>query len=283
MNIAISGRLGSGKSTICGILKNKYGFDVYSTGQIQRRFAEEMGISTLELNKKMVGDNGLDHFIDNGVKELSRKDKNSRIIFDSRMAWHFAENRFAVYVFADPTVAAARVYNDSARGKVEAYNSVEDAKSKLYARSREENRRYKELYNVNNFDYANYDMVIDSTYVSAEAVADMIFDQYNSFCENAFMHTLLVFSPKTLIPTLPADSDDTDVKVAYAYESNFVISGHKELADALKSNTVFLTGELVEADNDLLTSRAAKLGADGLKKYCAAGGFDYPSVPEIFG
>ena len=53
MLISITGRLGSGKSTVCGILNQKYGFEIFSTGTINREFARRLGITTLELNEKV--------------------------------------------------------------------------------------------------------------------------------------------------------------------------------------------------------------------------------------
>ena len=44
MQIAFSGRRGSGKSTVCAILRDVYGYEIYSTGTVQRKVAEEMGI-----------------------------------------------------------------------------------------------------------------------------------------------------------------------------------------------------------------------------------------------
>ena len=32
MHITITGRLGSGKTTVCRILSDKYGYEIYSTG-----------------------------------------------------------------------------------------------------------------------------------------------------------------------------------------------------------------------------------------------------------
>ena len=51
MFIAINGQLGSGKSELCKRLEEEYGFDVFHTGKIQREYAAELGISTLELNR----------------------------------------------------------------------------------------------------------------------------------------------------------------------------------------------------------------------------------------
>ena len=48
MHITITGNLGSGKSTICKLLNEKYQFEIYSTRS--RELARQMNMTTLELN-----------------------------------------------------------------------------------------------------------------------------------------------------------------------------------------------------------------------------------------
>ena len=198
MQIAFSGRLGSGKSTVCAILKDVYGYEIYSTGTVQRKVAEEMGITTLELNQRMKADPELDHVIDDAVVKISRERKNDPIVYDSRMAWHFAENTFKVYMYVDPIVAAERVFAAD-RGDVEKYESVEDAKQQLMARTMEENTRFKDIYGVDNLDYANYDMIIDSTSATPEQIANAIAVNAKRFEEKPFGYTLLLLSDKNVI------------------------------------------------------------------------------------
>ena len=56
MHITITGNLGSGKSTICKILEDKFGFEIYSTGKVQRELARQMNMTTLEMNQLMCSD-----------------------------------------------------------------------------------------------------------------------------------------------------------------------------------------------------------------------------------
>ncbi|MBO5489595.1 MAG: dephospho-CoA kinase, partial [Eubacterium sp.] len=50
MNISITGTLGSGKSSVCKLLKEK-GYDIISNGVLFREIAEEKGVSVVELNE----------------------------------------------------------------------------------------------------------------------------------------------------------------------------------------------------------------------------------------
>jgi cytidylate kinase len=272
MQIAFSGRLGSGKSTVCAILRDTYGYEIYSTGTVQRKVAEEMGVSVLELNKLMKENPELDHKIDDAVTELSRQRKGDDLVFDSRMAWHFAENVFKVYMYVDPTVAAKRVFAAD-RGDVEKYKSVEEAREMLIARSLEENKRFKDIYGVDNFDYGNYDLIVDSTSATPEQIAETIVTQAELFEKEPFRETKIFLSPYVLFPTKPLGTDDGEsIKVALKYGLHYVISGHGKLS-ALQCGKA----SLVEAS---LCNAEFESNKDYIDEYEAAGGFIYESKPE---
>ena len=52
IKITITGDLGSGKSAVSNLLCERTGYDYVSTGRIQRQLAQEMGIDTLEMNRR---------------------------------------------------------------------------------------------------------------------------------------------------------------------------------------------------------------------------------------
>lgn len=209
MHITITGNLGSGKSTICKILEDKYGFEVYSTGKVQREIAKEMNITTLEMNQLMCSDRKYDTMIDDATARISRENRDKNIIFDSRLAWHFVERSFKVFLSVSLNVAAERVMKDD-RGKVEKYSTITEAKEMLAARAATEDKRYKDMYNLNYFDFSNYNLVIDSTCATTEKIASVIMleakkfeaamkekDQFES--GNQGINRILI-SPKRLYP-----------------------------------------------------------------------------------
>lgn len=273
MQIAFSGKLGSGKSTVCKILNEQYGYEIYSTGTIQRKIAEDMGITTLELNKRMSTDPALDHVIDDAVVELSRKRAGDKLIYDSRMAWHFAENTFKVYMYVDPTVAAKRVFAAD-RGNVEKYESVDEAKEMLIARSLEENRRFKDIYGVDNFDYRNYDLIIDSTSATPEQIAEAIAENAELYEKSPFSATKIMLSPYVVFPTKPFGTDDGDIiEIALRDGLHFAKSGHAKLAamQAGKAN-------LLEAT---LSDGNIEVKNDFLAEYENHGDFKYETKPTL--
>ena len=171
IKISITGDLGSGKSTVCRYLKENYGLNVYSIGQIQRSLAQKYNMDVLAFNKYMESHPEIDEEIDTELTEIGKRDEN--MVLDSRMAWHFVPYSFKVYLSVDPDEAARRVMNDQ-RGKVETYICQNDAKECLIERKKSENLRYINKYGVDCSKPENYDLIIDATAITPEQVAERI-------------------------------------------------------------------------------------------------------------
>ncbi len=60
MIITISGKAGSGKSTIAKQLAKKLGLKHYSTGDFMRQMAKDKGVSLLELSRIAEKDKSID-------------------------------------------------------------------------------------------------------------------------------------------------------------------------------------------------------------------------------
>lgn len=197
MHITLTGNLGSGKSTICKILRDKYGFEIYSTGTVQRKIAEDMGISVLEMNELMCKDHSYDHLIDDTTAKLSKENQDKDIVFDSRLAWHFVEKSYKVFLSVSIDEASRRVFADTTRGNVESYKSLEECKSQLRARAANENMRYDEIYGIHYMEFENYDLVLDSSYASPEVLAEMIVKLAKAH-EEEQVGKLILFCPERL-------------------------------------------------------------------------------------
>jgi cytidylate kinase len=179
--IAISGDLGSGKSTVCKLLLAKLpGFRLYSMGEAWRKLAEERGMTILELNQYSET-HPLDEEMDRNMAEMGRTPE--RIIFDSRLAWHFVPHSLKVHLTVDPRVAAERIYNDRRRGDAEEYASVEEALQKIRDRKESEKTRYLKKYGIDNTNLANYDLVIDTSERTPEEIAGIIVAAFNELSQ----------------------------------------------------------------------------------------------------
>ena len=195
--ITITGDLGSGKSTVAKLIAEKTGMEYFSTGKIQRKIAEEMGIDTLELNKRGKEDKSTDNLIDGKLKAMNQ-DGTDNIILDSRMAWHFINNSFKVYLTAIPLVAAERVNADKTRTG-EPTGDIVTTSNNLLARQKEENERFSAFYGVDCKDLDNFDLVIDTSTATPEQITDLILTLFNDK-KKGVLHSHRWISPNDLIP-----------------------------------------------------------------------------------
>lgn len=176
--ICISGDLSSGKSVVGRLLAEKLGYEYYSAGAVFRLLAGKMGLSVMDFNKLSETDRSIDSLIDSEITQIG--EIKNRIVLDSRMAWYFIRDSFKVYMTIDGELAASRVLQDM-RGETEKYSSIEEARVTLKARKETETRRYLGKYGVNIGDLKNYHMVVDTTRLSPEEVADAIIEGYSSY------------------------------------------------------------------------------------------------------
>lgn len=73
MNVTITGNLGAGKTSVCNELK-KMGYDVISGGDIYRTYAQEHGITIVELNEMAKTDRSVDIQIDERTEKLTPRE-----------------------------------------------------------------------------------------------------------------------------------------------------------------------------------------------------------------
>ena len=259
MFITITGELGSGKSTVAKLLVQEHGFTYYSTGSIQREIAKEKGITTLELNQLMTNDinNEYDKMIDDKTIEISREKVGQDLVFDSRMAWHFVEQSFKVYVVVDNYVAANRVIT-AGRGQEEQYGSVEEAAKSLQKRKQLEDQRFAEMYAVSTTDFSNYDLIIDSSSISPEELMGIVLEKAKKDTGKQEIY----LSPLRLFPTKPvkdinsdqaagpADSgDDAPIEVIEHNHFYYIVSGHHRLCAQIRGGAKLVPVTILRIDD----------------------------------
>jgi CMP/dCMP kinase len=170
-HITISGDIGSGKSSVAQGLSRAFGYRLASVGQLQRTMAATSGLTTLEANRLAEEVPQLDDLIDEEIVELGRG--STQTIFDSRMAWHLVPSAFKVHLIVDPAVAASRIYRHRV-SRTESYGSPADAEAAAEDRFRSERKRFAARFGVDISQLRNYDLVIDTSDVSLDAVATEI-------------------------------------------------------------------------------------------------------------
>jgi len=177
--ISITGDLGSGKSTVSNLLQKRLGYDYVYTGKIQREIAKRHNMNTLELNKYSETHPEIDEEIDTTFKLLN---DSNHLIVDSRLAWFFIPKSFKIFLKTDIEVSAQRISSDMWR-ETENYISQDEAIDKIVARKESEIKRYLNLYGVDCTDLSNFDLIIDTSYITPEKVANIIISEYNTWLD----------------------------------------------------------------------------------------------------
>lgn len=246
MHITITGRTGSGKTTISKLIRDKLGYERYSTGEYQREIALKMGVNMVEMNEIMNDNLSYDHMIDSTVERVSRERADDNIIFDSRMAWHFAVKSFKIFVSIDPVVAGKRVFDDPR--SEEPYTSVEEATRQLVVRSDAENLRFRTIYGVDNYDYANYDLILDTTYAAIDDYIPIIKEALDAYTADPTAYRRRIYiSPRAL--TILGDatgSDDEPIRLIPYKNRHFVVTGKSAARRALEAGEKYVIADIPE-------------------------------------
>ena len=291
--IVMSGDIGSGKSSVATALKQLTGYDIIGTGTIQRAIATRRGLTTLELNKISQTDRSIDDEIDSYVIETGKT--QDHLILDSRLAWHFIPSAFKVFLSVDPVVGAERVFNASRND--ENNPSLEVTLENNLKRQSIEDQRFNQLYNVHFRKYGNYDLIIDTSYTSPEAIAQKIKDCFDTL-SNQLSYSSLWIAPKKLLPTQsikdfsgkPANDgiqENQPVSVFICNGFIYIKEGHQQVIAAHKAGIDLIPAKiLTEEPADELSlglsagEIASEVSLSMLHDWEETLGFKYKSYPE---
>jgi len=156
------------------LLTKKLDYNYLSTGAIQRQIAEEMGMTTLELNILTESRKDIDDKIDGYTRALNDNEEN--YVVDSRLAWHFIPSSYKVFLLCEEAIAAERISKDKNRKSDEENRNVQHLLKKIKERRKSEKERFKRIYNIDFEDLSNYDQVIDSAYFFPDQIVALILE-----------------------------------------------------------------------------------------------------------
>lgn len=271
--IAISGDLGSGKTSVSLALADRLGIRRIGAGDLHRAIARELGISTLDLNRYAEKDPTVDDRVVQMLENIAAS--GEAVVADARLAWFFIPNSMKVHLVVSPDVGAERIIL-SRSGPVEQYSSPADARKSIAERSHRERERFKMLYGQDICRLRNYDMVIDSTAASVEEITDRICDVMRTIGNSpgtkpSLQHVKprLLLAPKRIYPTRRMSGTDEllqsevmktpqygfsialePIEVAYAHPYFLVLHGHRRLSAAIQRNLHHIPAVLVGEDGE---------------------------------
>jgi CMP/dCMP kinase len=294
--ITVSGELGAGKSSVTTELARMLGARRVAMGDVQRTVADRLGLTILELNRYAETHPEIDTELDAGFVELARS--GEPLVVDSRLAWHFLPEAYKVHLLVEPVVGASRVLS---RGpsSAEEYGSLEEAIARTRARVESERRRFAALYGIDVTSLRNYDLVVDTTRLSADDVSSLI---ARSAADSDPLPSIPVLwiDPRRVLPTEPLSPDlesaaaaidrgapePTPVRVGYSAPWFFVLDGHARLSAAVRDGAGLIRAELVAeggepvvdgiSADDYVRSASARALA---REWEDAHGFRFPEPP----
>ena len=180
--ITICGGLGSGKSSTAKLVAQKLGFKHFSSGDLFRETGLELGLSINGINKRAETDPDIDYRTDEKLRGLRNEEK---IVIDSRTAFHWIPESFKVYLDLPPEIAKTRILNsikeDKLRQDSEQISSSEEAYNKMRERFASEQKRYWDLYKINNANKNQYDLIVDTNKNNLEQVVDIVISEYKKW------------------------------------------------------------------------------------------------------
>jgi cytidylate kinase len=183
--ITICGGLGSGKSSTAKMVANELGFQHFSSGDFFRQVGLELGLSVNELNKRAETDTKIDEMTDEKLRQMRNADK---VVIDSRTAFHWIPESFKVYLDLSPEIAKQRVLNNIQENKLrqqsEQSTTIEEVYSKMIERFESEQKRYWDLYKINNKDMSQYDLIVDTNKNNLEQVVSIVVEEYKKWLNN---------------------------------------------------------------------------------------------------
>ncbi len=167
MKIVISGKIGSGKTTVAKLLAKKLNFKYISMGEIFRQIAKERNLSLIELSKLAEKDPSIDFEIDERQKRIAQEEND--IIIDSRLGAWFLNCDLKICLIAPIEVRAKRVAEREGK-------NYEEALREIMERERSEALRYKKYYNIDVNNIEIFDLIINTTKFKPEDICEIIYN-----------------------------------------------------------------------------------------------------------
>lgn len=166
VRIAISGASGCGNTTVSSSLADALGIPCIN--YTFRNLARELHMPLKKLMQHAQHDFHFDRLIDERQVEYALR---TSCVLGSRLAiWMLKEADLKVYLYASPEVRAKRIFEREG-------GSLDDIRAFTARRDSNDTRRYKELYSIDNTDYAFADLKIDTECLMPDEIVQIIIDE----------------------------------------------------------------------------------------------------------
>lgn len=162
--IAISGKSGCGNTTVSRLVAERMGLRFINF--TFRSMAAEHGITLEEVLEKAKADDYWDRAVDERQVAMARQDGGC--VLGSRLAiWMLPEADLKVYLRASADTRAHRILKREG-------GDLEAIKAFTAERDLQDSARYKALYGIDNDDYSNAHLVVDTDDIGPEEISARI-------------------------------------------------------------------------------------------------------------
>ncbi len=170
MIITISGKAGSGKSTVAKEVAKKLGLKHYSIGDLMRKLAKEKKMPLNELSRLAEKDKSIDLELDKKTIGLRGEDN---FVIDGRLTAYFLPYAdLKTFLDCEDRVRAERIFKD--KRSDEKSKSLKELVKNIRQREQSERKRYDSLYSIDSHDKKLYNLIIDTTKLGINEVVDKI-------------------------------------------------------------------------------------------------------------
>lgn len=158
--VAVSGKPGSGKTTLAKGLARDLNLRYVSMGEIFRSIARSRMVSLEELSRLAEEDPSIDHLIDSTALEEARR---GCVVVDGHIsAWILRDAAHVkILTYAPLQVRAERLARRDGK-------TIEEAVREIRVREESEARRYRRYYNIDVDDLGVFDVIINTSSLSVE-------------------------------------------------------------------------------------------------------------------
>lgn len=153
VTVAISGLHGTGKTTAAKALSKEFDLRYISAGDVFRQMAEERDMSLSEFSNYVEDHPEIDKEIDQRTAEEAKKDG---VLIDARLAgWMAKEADIRILLTASLEERVKRISDREDR-------SYDEVMEETRAREKSEERRYKDIYDIDVEDCSVFDLVLNT-------------------------------------------------------------------------------------------------------------------------
>jgi len=169
MIITISGKPGSGKSTVAKRLAADLGYRYEDMGFKRRKMAEARGITLEELNVIGEREDWTDKEVDEYQKRLGEEEDN--LVISGWTSFHFIPNSVKIFLEVNEEAGSHRIHTDSKavrNTEAKQFSTLEDVRKSVRERMASSSRRYMKYYGIDIYDPKHYDLFLDTSNLTIE-------------------------------------------------------------------------------------------------------------------